>query len=106
MINQSALNSLDEGFEETLTLHRLGVFKVLGFSLKTTHCIESLNSQLEQYTHRISYWKNSNQKQRWVATALLEIEPSLRKIKGYKSLPSLKQVMKRENKKLILAKSA
>ena len=36
LINQSAVNSLDEGFEETLTLHRLGVFKQLGISLKTS----------------------------------------------------------------------
>ena len=106
LINQSAANSLNEGFEETLTLHRLGVFKQLGISLKTTNCIESLNSQLEQYTHRVSYWKNSNQRQRWVATALLEIETSLRKIKGYKFLPLLRQAMKKGNEKQIWAKVA
>ena len=39
--NQSAAKSLEEGFEETLTLHRLGVFAVLGRSLKTTNCLES-----------------------------------------------------------------
>ncbi len=27
LINQSAVNSLEEGLEETLTLHRLGLFK-------------------------------------------------------------------------------
>ena len=94
LINQSAVNSLDEGFEETITLHRLRVFKHSGISLKTTNCIESLNNQLGQYTHRVSYWKNSNQRQRWVATALLEIEPGLRKIKGYEYLPLLKQAIK------------
>ena len=106
LINQSAVNSLDEGFEETITLHRLRVFKQLGISLKTTNCIESLNSQLGQYTHRVSYWKNSNQRQRWVATALLEIEPSLRKIKGYKYLPLLRKAIKRVGEKQILAKVA
>lgn len=93
LINESAVKSLDEGLEETLCLHRLGLFEQLGISLKTTNCIESLNSQLEQYTKRVSYWKNSNQRQRWVATALLEIEPSLRKIKGFKFLPILKNNM-------------
>ena len=81
-------------------------FNALGISLKTTNCIESINSQLGQYTYRVSYWKNSNQRQRWVATALLEIEPSLRKIQGYKSLPLLRQAMKREDKKQNLAKVA
>ena len=32
LLNASAVGSLDEGFEETLTLHRLGVFKDLGRS--------------------------------------------------------------------------
>jgi len=93
LINESAVNSLDEGLEETLCLHRLGLFEQLGISLKTTNCIESLNSQLAQYTKRVSYWKNSNQRQRWIATALLAIEPSLRKIKGFKFLPILKNNM-------------
>ena len=94
LINESAVRSLDEGLEETLTLHRLGLFEQLGISLKTTNCIESLNSQLGQYTRRVSYWKNSNQRWRWVATALLEIEPGLRRIKGFKFLSFLKANMK------------
>ncbi len=95
LINESAVRSLEEGMEETLTLHRLGLFEQLGISLKTTNCIESLNSQLEQYTRRVTYWKNSNQRQRWVATALLEIEPSLRRVKGYRFLPLLKSNMEK-----------
>ncbi len=95
LINESAVRSLDEGLAETLSLHRLGLFEQLGVSLKTSNCIESLNSQLGRYTKRVSYWKNSNQRQRWVATALLEIEPSLRKIKGYKFLPILKSNMEK-----------
>lgn len=95
LINESSVRSLDEGLEETLSLHRLGLFEQLGISLKTTNCIESLNSQLGRYTNRVSYWRNSNQRQRWVATALLEIEPSLRKIKGYRFLPLLKNNMEK-----------
>ena len=72
-------------------------------SLKITNCLESLNSQLEQYTRPVSYWKNSNQRQRWVATALLEIEPNLRKIKGYRHLPLLRLAMERDAEKQILA---
>jgi hypothetical protein len=69
---------LDEGLEETLTLHHLGVFSELGVSFKTTNCIESLNSLIGQYTGRVKSWKNSDQRQRWVASALLEVEPWLR----------------------------
>jgi hypothetical protein len=53
-----------EGFEETLTLHRLGVFPELGRSLRTTNCLESINGLVEHRTGKIDYWKNSSQKQR------------------------------------------
>ena len=96
LLNESAVRSLEEGLEETLTLHRLGLFEQLGISLKTTNCIESLMSLVGQYTDKVDYWKNSSQKQRWVATALLEIEPRLRKIKGYRYLPSLRHALKQE----------
>jgi len=42
--NQSATRGLAEGLEETLTLHRLGVFPLLGESFKTTNCLESINA--------------------------------------------------------------
>ncbi len=94
LLNESARASLEEGFEETLTLHRLGLFPQLGISLKTTNCIESLMSLVSQYTSKVDYWKNSSQKHRWVASALLEIEPRLRKIKGYRHLPVLRNALK------------
>jgi len=95
-INLSAVASLKEGFEETLTLHQLGLFKVLGESFKTSNCIESLMAQVGQRTDKVDYWKNSMQKQRWVATALLDIEPRLRKVKGYRSLPLLQAALREE----------
>ena len=95
LLNQSAVNSLDEGLEETLLLQRLGMFEKLGRSFKTTNCIENVNKQLELYTGRVSRWQNSNQRQRWVATALLEIEPRLRLVMGYEHLAELRSSMKR-----------
>ena len=92
-INLSAARSLEEGLEETLTLHRLGLFAELGTSLKTTNCLESLLSQVGRYTDKVTHWKNSSQKQRWVASALLWIEPRLRRIKGYRHLPKLRAVL-------------
>ena len=95
LINQSAVNSLDEGFEETLTLQRLGLFDKLGKSFKTTNCIENVNKQLELYTGRVNYWQNSNQRRRWVATALLEIEPRLNRVMGHEHLKELRVTMKK-----------
>lgn len=99
LVNQSAVNSLEEGLEETLTLHRLGLFKQLGESFKTTNCIENIMRQVGIYTDRIGYWKNSDQRQRWVGTALQEIEPNLRKVKGYHHLKELRTAMKILNPK-------
>ena len=78
--NLSAARSLEEGLEETLTLHRLGIFELLEKSLKTTNCLESINSRIEACCRKVTHWKNSSQKQRWLATALLDIEPRLNRI--------------------------
>jgi transposase-like protein len=91
--NQSALGSLDEGFEETLTLHRLGVFAQVGKSFKTTNCLESVNSMVEQHCGKVDHWKNSQQKHRWLATALRDIEPRMHRVLGYKNLLLLRQAL-------------
>jgi putative transposase len=95
-INESAVRSLDEGIEEVLTLHKLGMFEKVGKSLKTTNCIESLFSCVGQKTDKVDCWRNSNQKQRWLAASLLDIEPRLNKIKGCRYLPELREVIKKE----------
>jgi putative transposase len=92
-VNASAAASLDEGLEETLTLHRLGLFKELGRSFKTTNCIENLNALVGQRTAKVDYWRNADQKHRWLATTLLEIEPRLRKVCGYRALPRLRTAL-------------
>lgn len=96
LVNASAVKSLDEGFEETLTLHRLGVFPALGVSLKTTNCLESINALVGQRTDKVDRWRTSDQKQRWLAAALLDIEPRLRRIKGFRALPLLRTALQAE----------
>ena len=93
--NDSCRCSLDEGLEETLTLHRLGLFRALGTSLKTTNAIESIHARVESRTAKVDHWKNSDQKQRWLATALLDLEPRLRRIKNYHALPQLRDALRR-----------
>jgi len=94
--NISAARSLEEGLEETLTLHRLGVFELLGVSLKTTNCIESVMSQVEMMCAKVDCWKNSMQKHRWLAASLLAIEPRLNKIRGAVHLPYLRSALQKE----------
>ena len=93
--NQSAAASLAEGMEETLTLHRLGVFALLGMSFKTTNCLESANALIEERCAKVDAWKNSSQRHRWLAAALLDIEPRWRRVRGYQHLPKLEEAVAR-----------
>lgn len=96
VINESAVGSLEEGLEETLTLHRLGLNKELGRSFKTTNMIESINALVGQKTDKVDYWKNSNQKHRWVGTSLYYIEKRLNKVNGHLYLKQLREALQRE----------
>jgi putative transposase len=94
LVNVSAAKSLSEGLEETLTLHRLGLFRELGASFKTTNVLESVMAQVEQRTGKVDHWRTSEQKQRWCAAALLAIESRFRKVKGYRHLPRLVEALR------------
>jgi len=95
-INPTAANSLKEGISDTLTLHRLGLNQLLRRSFSTTNCIESILAQVEQYTQRVDRWRDGFHIQRWVASGLLEIEPQLRKVYGWRQFPYLREKIKQE----------
>jgi transposase-like protein len=97
-INRSAARSLEEGLEETLTLHRLGLVEQLGRSFTTTNLIENLNSQLKKYIGRVKRWMNSDMRSRWMAVALLQIERRMRKVNNYEKLHILRTALKTELK--------
>lgn len=98
-LNRSAARSLQEGLEETLTLHRLGLFRELGRSLKTTNCIEGVNSRLTKYIGKVKNWMHSDQRHRWIAEALVAIERKddsvkpLRRIYNHAELQNLREAM-------------
>jgi len=95
MLNRSAARSLMEGFEETLTLHRLGLFEELGRTFKTTNALENVNSQLGRYLGKVKHWMHSDQRQRWVAMGLLEVEQRMRRIDNYPALTKLRGALKK-----------
>lgn len=102
-INRSAARSLEEGLEETLALHKLGLYEELGRSFTTTNTIENLNSQLVKYIRKVKYWRK-DMKARWVAVALTEIEQKMRRVDNYQKLyllrTALKSVLKMEQEML------
>lgn len=98
-INQSAANSLSEGLEETLTLHRLGLNETFGKSFSTTNVIENVNSQIKKYTNKVKYWKTSDQRHRWIVMSLLRAEQRMRKVDNYQKLSEMKKAISEEVKR-------
>jgi putative transposase len=82
------------------------MFPKLGVSFKTTNCIENIIRQVGIYTDRVCYWKNSNQRHRWVGTTLQEIDPKLRTLRKYRYLRELREAMKDLNFKENIIKVA
>lgn len=92
-INPSAARSLEEGMEETLTLHRLGVSEILRESLRTTNCIESAFSSVGYRTGRVKRWRGGDHVQRWAAAALLFAEGRWHRLKGWKQMAELRTAL-------------
>ena len=88
-INPSAAHSLEEGLEETLTVHRLGVGGLLRRTLSSTNPIESCLSTVERVARNVKRWREGDQSLRWTATGLLEAERRFNRIKGYRQLGAL-----------------
>jgi putative transposase len=88
-LNPSAARSLEEGMEETLTVHRLGVPDRLRRTLACTNVIESAFSIVETVCRNVKRWRNGDQIERWVGSGLLVAERQFRKVIGYREIPTL-----------------
>lgn len=96
-INIQAAESLEEGFEETLTLHRLGIPPVLRVSFSTTNLIESSFSYVRTVLRNVKRWQtNSSQARRWIAAASLQLQKRFRRIRGCKSMSVLRSALETE----------
>lgn len=102
-----AARSLEEGLEETLTLHRLGLNEKLRRSLSSTNLIESCFSRTAAWTRRVKRWRNAKMVLRWGAAALLVAERGFRRIQGHEHLHELIVALSQHQTKLVpLAKAA
>ena len=106
-ISPCAARSLEEGLEETLTLHRLGVNELLRKSLSSTNLIESCFARTEAWTRRVKRWRNAKMVLRWGAAALLVAEKGFHRIRGHEHLSDLIVALSQHQTKLVpLAKAA
>jgi transposase-like protein len=88
-LNPSAARSLEEGMQETLTMHRLRIPTKLRASLASTNMIESAFSIVETVCRNVKRWYGGDQYLRWIASALLWAESRWNRIRGYRELPIL-----------------
>ena len=94
-ISPDAAASLREGWDETLTVVRLGVPELLRATLRTTNPIESALSIAEDLTRRVKRWRDGDMRQRWCAAGLLRAESKFRRIKGHRQLADLKKSLEK-----------
>jgi transposase-like protein len=88
-LNPSAARSLEEGLEETLTVHRLRVPDQLRRTLSCTNVIESAFSIVETVCRNVKRWRDGDQIERWVGSGLLVAEQQFRKVIGFRQIPLL-----------------
>jgi len=88
-VNPSAARSLEEGMEETLTVHRLQLPPQLRQTLASTNIIESAFSVVDRVCRNVKRWHSGDQRERWVGSGLLVAEKQFRRVRGYKLIPSL-----------------
>jgi len=92
-VNPSAARSLEEGLEETLTVHRLGVPSELRRALRTTNPIESAFSRVRTVCQNVKRWRDGNQRERWISSGLIFAEQKFRRIVGCLAMPKLVAIL-------------
>jgi putative transposase len=105
-LNPSAARSLEEGMEETLTIHKLRVPDQLRRTLSCTNVIESAFSIVETVCRNVKRWRAGDQIERWVGSGLLVAERQFRKVIGHRQIPLLLSSMANAVSKKPIAKGA
>jgi transposase-like protein len=88
-LNPSGARSLEEGMEETLTVHRLRLPERLRTTLRTSHPIESAFDKVEVVCRNVKQRQGGDQYLRWVASGLLWAESRWNRIHGHREVPIL-----------------
>jgi transposase-like protein len=96
-LNPYAARSLEEGMEETLTVHKLGITGVLRKVLSSTNPIESCFSIMRMVTGRVKRWRKGAMIQRWAIASLLRAEKRFRRVKGYQEIPKLMLALQKDS---------
>ena len=110
-INTHAARSLEEAFEETLTVQRLGVPIKLQPYFSNTNMIENLFSGVRRKTRNVKRWQDKpakgqtkqDMKERWAAAGLIESEKKFHRVRHCKLMPELTKIIQGLDGKVLSA---
>jgi transposase-like protein len=103
-LSSVAAESLREGLEATLTLHKLEVPAALRVSLYSTNPIENVFSSVRSQVTRVRHWKSGDgMAMRWVATMVMDAERRFHRIKGHAAIPLLTNSLARVSVRSMIA---
>jgi transposase-like protein len=94
-ISDAAANSLEEGFEELLTVNKLKLPVSLKKLFGSTNMIESCYSLTGDLCRNVKRWRGEGMARRWAGAMLLETEKRFYRIRGHREMPMLAAMLKR-----------
>ena len=72
---------------------RLGLPSELRRSLACTNIIENMMGTVRRVSRNVKRWRSASMALRWTAAAMLEAMKGFRRLKFYKQLPKLRDVL-------------
>ncbi len=93
--SESAAASLEEAFEDLLTVYRMKLPERLRRSLNSTNLIESVYSRAGDLMGRVRYWRNESMAKRWSGAVMLRAEKGFRRLQGCTQMPVLMMALGR-----------
>jgi transposase-like protein len=85
--------SILEGFDEMLTVNRLGLPTPLRRSLACTNGIENMMGTVRRVCRNVKRWRNAAMALRWTAAGMMEAAKGFRRLKAHKQLPTLRAAL-------------
>ena len=92
-LSPGAASSLQEGLEETITLHRLNVPAGIRKIVRSTNVIESVFARTRELCHNVRRWRSAEMALRWASASLLHAEKRFRRIIGHRFMAGLVQTL-------------
>jgi transposase-like protein len=93
-ISDAAASSLEEGFEELLTVNKLKLPASLKKLFGSTNMIESCYSVVGDLCRNVKRWRGESMAMRWAGAVLLETERRFYRIRGHREMPMLAAILK------------